>query len=322
MAQKTLETIIRDLHKQIGILTTKIDALESKIDDQSRIIAIQEQTTSALKLAVEGKLLPFTTKAAETPPPEVEDHPAPPRPIRQARINAAQKKVSLLNAAKKPAVTSRRASISETPTTCKLVRADPSTELGLATTASPAAPACSGERKPIGPSVTESGVGKNSTVRSSCGTGNQNTEGDDDNWKIVGTKKKTRRPITVGVGKKSDELQAIERLKYIQAWSFRPDTTAEKVMSFLNNIVNSNDYTVEKRTIKTVRHASFLIGIPENIYNEITTPTAWPPGVRFVPWIPFRQRPHKEWGNVHSEAASAEQRTGTAAARAAGACAR
>lgn len=99
-----------------------------------------------------------------------------------------------------------------------------------------------------------------------------------------------RRQIVVGTGKPDDSIQAVERLRYIQAWSFKPDTTAEEVLAFLNKVQPSKNYSVEKRELKTTRHASFVIGIPEGLWTQLTEPSVWPHGVKFSDWFPARPR--------------------------------
>jgi hypothetical protein len=111
-------------------------------------------------------------------------------------------------------------------------------------------------------------------------------------------KNKNRRNIVVGEGLNSDDIKGVERLTYIQAWSFRPETTTDNVLNFLKKTDNSNDYFVEKRNINTDRHASFLIGIPETIFEKFNSPAAWPPRVRFTDW--FLGRPRQERGVVRS----------------------
>lgn len=109
--------------------------------------------------------------------------------------------------------------------------------------------------------------------------------------KAKGSKQtRTRKQIVVGTGKPDDTIQTVERFRYIQAWSFQPDTTTEVVYNFMNKLANCKDYTVEKRDIKTNRHASFVIGFPESLYTVLTDASKWPMGVRFVDWFPARPR--------------------------------
>lgn len=124
---------------------------------------------------------------------------------------------------------------------------------------------------------------------------------EDSGWTTVKAKSRPnrqRRQIVVGTGKLDDSIRAVERRRYIQAWSFKPDTTIELVLEFLNKIKHSENYLVQKREIKTSTHASFVIGIPESLWSELTDPAVWPQGVRFADWFPAR--PRQQRGNMQA----------------------
>ncbi|KOB69448.1 putative tick transposon, partial [Operophtera brumata] len=77
-------------------------------------------------------------------------------------------------------------------------------------------------------------------------------------WRFVSTRnQRKQRKIIEGAGADNSDLKTVEKLQFIQAWSFRPETTAENISKHLNKIHTSNDYTVQKREIKTTRHAAF-----------------------------------------------------------------
>jgi hypothetical protein len=119
------------------------------------------------------------------------------------------------------------------------------------------------------------------------------------------SKFKSKSAVLVGVGKDDNTLQSAERVRYIQAWNFQPDTTSEQITTFLNKIYKSEEYTVEKRDIKTKRHASFIIGFPESIYERLNSPASWPHGIRFTDW--FRVRPRAERGPTTDRRTAAAQ---------------
>ncbi|KAJ2937681.1 hypothetical protein O0L34_g17492 [Tuta absoluta] len=122
----------------------------------------------------------------------------------------------------------------------------------------------------------------------------------DDNsheWKTVVSKyqrKKQQKTILVGESVQDDTLKAVDRLKYLQAWSFKPSTTVEEITRYMNNISVSPDFYVEKRKINTKLHASFILGIPESMFDQFYSPTVWPQGVRLAIW--FLRRPRGERG--------------------------
>ncbi|KAJ2937268.1 hypothetical protein O0L34_g19373 [Tuta absoluta] len=117
-------------------------------------------------------------------------------------------------------------------------------------------------------------------------------------WKTVqGQRKQKRKPnrvVTVGEGQEDEVLKTVDKLKYIQTWSFHPNTSEENLKQYINKIHRSDDYVVEKRRINTDRHAAFIIGVPEKLYERFNSPAAWPQGVRFSDW--FFRRHRAEWG--------------------------
>lgn len=312
MTQKALETAVRDLQKVICDLNKRIAVLETKIDDQSRIIT--QQSAGALNTMAEQR--PVSQKT-QNPLPAFEDQiqhtastTAIQRPVRQARIKAAEKIVSsrTSTAPIKSAATSKQNHNScHSPHSLPTSQTDRNSERNDPIVSSLPSPAQVQTRpqpnntrnQPNDPGRTPKGeLGKVNTARDSA---HENIE----KWQVVrgqSRRKKQAQPITIGAGKECDDLQAIERVKYIQAWSFRPETTAEKVTYFLNSLKKA-EYYVKKRDIKTDLHASFLIGIPESTYDEVTSADLWPPGVHFVPWIPFRPRP-RQWRGPESDRAS------------------
>lgn len=118
---------------------------------------------------------------------------------------------------------------------------------------------------------------------------------EDGKWQKPRQKKKKPKPeVMIGMGDKDNNLQSADRFTYIQAWNFQPDTTTDQILSFLNKVHKSNAYSVEKRELKTNRHAAFVIGFPESASERLKSPTSWPHGIRFSDW--FRVRPRAERG--------------------------
>ncbi|KAG7299882.1 hypothetical protein JYU34_016902 [Plutella xylostella] len=132
-------------------------------------------------------------------------------------------------------------------------------------------------------------------IRKTTVTTNQN-DNDGGSWVVVNNTKRKKKPqtIIVGSGCEDNELQTVETIKYLQAWSFRPETTEDNVRHFLNKVAKSDDYFIEKRVLKTDRHASFVIGIPESLYTNFKSPTVWPPRVKLTDWFQRRPRGSQE----------------------------
>ncbi|KAJ2940121.1 hypothetical protein O0L34_g14159 [Tuta absoluta] len=124
-------------------------------------------------------------------------------------------------------------------------------------------------------------------------------------WTVHTTKRarKPRKSVIVGSGSINDEIQTVEKLKYIQAWSFKPDTTTGNITKFLHTVAPSSEYFVEKRDIQTKKHACFIIGMPESLYATINSPAVWPQGVKISDWF-FLTRPRAARGSQSSAGGS------------------
>ncbi|KAJ2938840.1 hypothetical protein O0L34_g18466 [Tuta absoluta] len=122
-------------------------------------------------------------------------------------------------------------------------------------------------------------------------------------WQEVRRNKKRTKntEVIVGTSNVACDLQSVEKLTYISAWSFKPDTTEDQLRNYLNTVESSSEYVVEKRTIKSNVHAAFIIGMPENLYPRLVSPTSWPQGVRIANWSRFRGVPRAERGNPKSQ---------------------
>lgn len=262
MAQKAVESAVRELHNLVDNLTKKICDLECKVIDQNSIIATQTAAISNLKLTIEGSSQYLKTNVTPAPaaaaPPT---HSALQRPVRQVRLNAIAEKAA-------QAAVKQRASIgaSTTPDVSRPVqkiKASVATKPAIYTT--------------IDPTVEILDSTKHDQVS-------------DNDWKKVVHKRSQKRKIVSGSGKTDDELQTVEQLRYIQAWSFKPETTVQNVVNYINKLEHCTEYFVEKRTIKTDRFSSFVIGFPERLYEKLSSPSSWPPLVKVSDWFLVRPR--------------------------------
>lgn len=256
------------LQKTIMTLINKVESLEVLINEQSVLIAKlsppNEKNTTRKSTTPAA---PRTVPVAAAQPPQ--------RPVRNARTNASLAIAEL----SKPA--NKRGGGRVTTTGSPKSDARPDNVVAAATA------------KISTPQLTTKNDDHKDAPPAPLGTSEINEEDSEDPtpWQTAGrkSKKKTQRLVTVGTGNEIDNLKAAVRMKYIQAWSFHPDTTPEQVRNFLTNIIGST-YVVEKRNIKATTHASFVIGMPEGVYEKVTTPSAWPPRVCFTDWFPVRPR--------------------------------
>lgn len=286
MTLKDLESTILNLVKVVTNLGDKVSSMDSRIVEQNSIIQKQAKEISLLRSEIAGTStkVPSTRKSsdptngASAAPPASETK----RPIRQTRTNAAKTAAvktkhttSTAEAAKTPEVS--RSSYNPTQTTSNVKPNDGESPL-------------QGE---VPLSATQCGL-------------SAKPDKDNSEWQVMKRKRHAykQRPIFTGSGKCNNALQTVEQLKYMQAWSFKPDTTEQSIMTHINKIEKCEEYFVEKRNIQTNRHAAFVIGVPLSLYEQIYSPTVWPPGVRLSEWTYFRVSP-RERGASAAEATRA-----------------
>lgn len=310
MAQKLLESSVRELQKSITSLTDEVCSLKSKILEQNSIISQQVgvistlgENISQLKSDMEGMShqqyealtkqrelinqlrtdLEGMSQVKNTNQTSENAQPAMQRPIRQARLNATAKII-----ADKAAAATKNSAAKTKLTVDEPQILTQSQKMPTKTMPTPTNVTYS--------QMTSRSDGTSTKTASDMARSNRSTEisSVDPNvaWTTVEKKRvnlKVRRVIT-GSGKADDDLQTVERIKHIQAWSFRPETSEESVLNYLNRMHKCTEYTVEKRDIKSNRHASFVIGFPESLYELISSPDTWPPLVKVSDWFLARRR--------------------------------
>lgn len=266
MAKNLLESLIRELQKTIVTLVNKVDSLETRITEQSGIINKLNSASDINNERKSSATAPCTASLATAVVPQ--------RPVRTARAQASLALAELAKPAKKRSDGNVRAA--NTPKT----DGRPNDLVAI-----------SSDKKPA-PAMEKTAICSKYSTTPTRTSSSADEENCGLQWQVVSrtNKKKTPRPVTVGTAISSSDLQAAERFKYIQAWSFRPETTTTQVLSFLNSIVGSTKYSVEKRSIRSETHAAFVIGMPEGVYDAVTRPTAWPAKVCFTDWFPARPR--------------------------------
>ncbi|KAJ2951389.1 hypothetical protein O0L34_g13532 [Tuta absoluta] len=125
----------------------------------------------------------------------------------------------------------------------------------------------------------------------------QNDGPSEEKWQTVTYKRqkrpiqRRRKPIFTGTGTADADLEVVERIRYLYAWSFNKSVTQEKIMLFLKRKQRNPYYTVEPRmNASSATQSGFIIGVPESLYDVFTESSTWPPGVRYREWFPARPR--------------------------------
>ncbi|KOB73571.1 Uncharacterized protein OBRU01_07372 [Operophtera brumata] len=274
MSLKSIECVVRELQLTVVSLVNKVELLECKISEQSAIII----KLSSLSDEISTRKSLASAPSTRTPGTSVASRgnaAVPQRTVRRAHIQASAAITEQFSAARKRSD----------------VRAD--TMIPPKNDAAPTGcPKPSSAKQMALLRDYPAGTPNSAVIVSSDSLKVTDDDQTKNEWQVVSRQRrhKQQRPVVItGTSKDSDDLQSADRLKHIQAWCFKPDTTTESLLKFLNKITEA-DYTVEKRNIKTDRHASFIIGMPENVYDEVTSPTAWPAGISFSEWFLFRPR--------------------------------
>lgn len=281
MTKKSDEVLVRELYKLISDLADKVVSLEGKISEQNALIANHIGATNLQKTQVEGKQASSTRTPSAA---SAQAQPALQRPIRQARLTASANIAAGSSAAAAKKLSTGKDKVRQSTSgsvSPKCDRAKKDVPKSTATTDDATIPS---SRATMTPVSTMDNVDAN----------------DQGEWLEVSRKRRPtkQRRILTGSGTTFDDgLQPAERLKFIQAWSFRPETTAENVRKHINNIAVCEKYVVEKRDIKTSLHAAFVIGFPETLYDRLCTPNAWPPGIKISDWFRLAPR-HSERGSL------------------------
>lgn len=304
MSSKSLEIVLNELQKTVQALVNKVTDLESQINKQNDVIAKQSEIISDFKTHKNIT----TTRKSFCSTPETNLVTTIELPRRQAAINAS---AALSTGASKKSTVGKRQTAE--PRANEIIRAKENDALMTGASSSSSCTTMSKNklasvRATKGASILPAATNMmpiNSHTIDDCNKkcvpesdiNNVNTQLDCDNnndnthWRIVSTRnQRKQRKIIEGAGEKNLELKTVEKLQFIQAWSFAPETTTANISKHLNSIHSSNEYTVQKREIKTTRHAAFVIGIPESLFEKISKPSVWPSGVRFAEWFLVRPR--------------------------------
>lgn len=112
-------------------------------------------------------------------------------------------------------------------------------------------------------------------------------------WKTVERKKGkfTAKEIKKGGSTSILDIQATERKKHLHVWRLKKETSVECLEAYVKNVCGPEiPVKVEKIRQKTERdYASFIIGVPESIFESLCQPNIWPINAEFSEWVWFRK---------------------------------
>lgn len=105
-------------------------------------------------------------------------------------------------------------------------------------------------------------------------------------WK---TQRSKRRPAATTGQRADTNLQAVIKKKYIHAWRFSIDTTAEQLESYLDSVVGKKNIEVKALSNKG-HYASFRVGVAEEDFIEFLDAEIWPKGISIGKYIFFSSK--------------------------------
>lgn len=291
MSMKSIESVVRELQQTVVTLVNKVGSLECKITEQSAII---------IKLSGSSTRNSYAANAPSQTPSTAATTADATRPVRTARVHAAAAIAKLSSAA-----TKRRNGRADTAVT-------PKSDIATINIPDKLKLTC-GEENTL-PKLTTADVIHSDVITATVEVTKRDDDKTESQWQVVNNRRRRKQqaPVIVGTAVSNDEIQVAEQVRHIQAWCFKPDTTTATVLSFLKKIIDS-DFTVVKREIKSERHASFLIGMPGRVFDIVTSPTAWPAGVRFTEWFLYRPRVQRGAASGPHPTAGARTSSGSSA---------
>lgn len=136
-----------------------------------------------------------------------------------------------------------------------------------------------------GPHHTGVPFGDTSVLHKSCqieAVASKNMDG----WTTVNRLSEVKK----GENKAMKSILAVEKKKHLHVWFLHPDTTVEALTDYVKSVCKTSEVKVDKIKPKSKRdYSSFIIGVPESAYEEISTGAVWPVNAEFGEWMWFRK---------------------------------
>lgn len=110
----------------------------------------------------------------------------------------------------------------------------------------------------------------------------------DDAWHVVRNKTKRqarRRAVITGIGSTDNDLQTVERVRKIHACFFKPETTSESIITYMNKINPTTNYNADKIKLAHNYYSSFAITVPCSKFDFFMMAENWPPGTEISEWF-------------------------------------
>lgn len=260
--EKLLTKCLAPIAKQISALTSRIQAMEEKIDCLGKRNKESSHDSTSQPPTETSEKPPKTTRTA-TPTSSAakgtSSTPVVPPTARGQRADARKTRVAQTLGNTRVSTTNAHPPHSKTPPTNSNPKRSPS------------------------PSIVDGqATSDNNSYKDTI-------PHDSNPWHTVGKHKPKRRQVRNvirGTGSLDSDLQTVERVKKIHACFFKPETTAQALAAYMEKKNSSGNYQVEKLKLKHDHYASFTITVPDSKFNYFMCPDNWPPQTEVSEWFP------------------------------------
>lgn len=271
MSDKSIDLAVRELTKVVHSMQDRILSLEKLVIDQNKLIkqlASGRQDSSSVVKTIgiteeEGRSAPSTLQLA-------------PRPVREAHVRAS---AALVAAGRK---TRAGRNVSPLPARVETASAP------AASRSAPPTPTASLPQPVVPPQVTLQVASMNGSATPTAMIHSQ-PESDDNTGEWTEINRRPRRAPTnvirgtAAPGSTACTIVAAERKCYLHLYYVHIDTTAEQVLSHLNNICLGNKCVVVALKSRG-DYASFKLTVPSKDVEKYLSPEHWAEDVHIKPW--------------------------------------
>lgn len=276
---KVFQTIVLPLELKINTLLDVVRALETKI----------EVLTAAQTATKEGK-------------PKIPQADTPNARARQQATTSYATAVSVATGLRTPTTTQRNEPKVVEARTVPVARPVTRRQRAAAAATSaqePAATRSHQHRTQIAPSLVSAPNVVKDTVESCSEASGPSTADavevtalDSQQWRAV--RGRQRKPPVRGAGDLDTDLATVEKTRQIHVWSLRSDVTVDQVKSYMaKKCATGAPYTVEKLQLRHTNYASFVVTVPESLFDFFMSAKSWPQHAEINEWF-RRHRRSKE----------------------------
>lgn len=110
-----------------------------------------------------------------------------------------------------------------------------------------------------------------------------------DSWQTVTNRRRRptqlKRTVIKGSGSIDSDLQTVERVRKIHACFFKPETTPEMILAYMNKKSMCAEYHVEKLKLTHNYYSSFTVTVPNSQFELFMSAENWPARTEISEWF-------------------------------------